>query len=465
MPGGRELPGDVTVRLPKAAKTGTEHQPAAVPARRPAARPLREAVSPPPAWDQAMLRPESPEQVPRTFAVVEPADEARPTTAPRRPMLGVIAAVVVALVALVALWIWWPQPSPVVEDGGEVAAEAERPAVPSADTLAEELNRALENGDVNSLRVASNRLSPREVSELGSSPKAAEALRRAEGILDLYDRLWRADRNQKHAEVIRLADELMELYPAFSEPAEYRQRALAALAGEGESEQAPAQEAEGLPEQALAEETDGGAEELVAAAEAAPEEPVREPERAPREELAGPASEQSAALAQDADAAPRGDPRMDRVLADVARAEAGRRPAEGLMILSSVKPTAEYEERFRATRRRLEKLRADLDRGPPEVKVGKGHPLEYAPNQLGQIKLEIKDDYGIEEAKIWLRVEGATVYRDFPLKPNSGLQIVDIPVSVHQNKTVEFYVRAADPSGHIGTLGSAQAPLKFKKKT
>ncbi|MCP4658887.1 MAG: protein kinase, partial [bacterium] len=370
MPGGRELPGDVTVRLPKAAKTGTEHQPAAVPSRPvapvrrreaeertaeiapaaaavdrvpsepPAARPLREAVSPPPAWDQAMLRPESPEQVPRSFAVAEPADEARPTTAPRRPMLGVIAAAVVALVALVALWIWWPQPSPVVED-------------------VEELTQALETGDIASLRLASTKLSLRDVSELRSSPKAAEALRRAEGILDLYDRMWRADRNKKHDEVIRLADELKELYPAFSEPEEYRRRAVAALAGERESEQAPAQEAEGLPEEALAEETEGGPEEL-AAAEAAPEEPVREPERVPREELAGPASEkptpdpnraldtgdveplreESAAVAQDADAAPRGDPRMDRVLADVARAEAGRRPAEGLMILSSVKPTA-----------------------------------------------------------------------------------------------------------------------------
>lgn len=495
-----EIPGDVTVRLPKAAKTAAGQKPTAAPARpvtrrqaeerkteitaaaaevdrvprEPLAdRPLRAAVSPPPSWDHAVMRPESAEGLPRTFAVVKPTEKAPPTG--RRSLLGIIAAAGVALTALAATWIWWPQPSPVVEDDEVVALG--RPKKPAAD--AEELTRALKTGDVASLRVASTRLRQRGEAE-------PESLRRAQRILDLFDRMWSAERDKRYDEVLRLAAELTGLYPAFSEPAEeYRRRAVAALAGTGASEEAPAREAEELRSEALVEETRNEAEELAAATPAGPGVAIREPESVPPVEPIGSASEE---LAGDPDripapgdlepaqesadhargtnaATPRGDPRMERILEEAARAEANQRPGEGLIILSGVNPTAPYEARFRAARQRLEKLLAELDQGNPVVVVRQGHPLEYAPNQTGQIELEIRDDYGLEEVRIWLRVEGATAYREFPLKSNSGFQTVNIPVDLHQNKTVEFYVRAVDHSGHLGSLGSAQQPLQFKKKS
>ncbi len=42
---------------------------------------------------------------------------------------------------------------------------------------------------------------------------------------------------------------------------------------------------------------------------------------------------------------------------------------------------------------------------------------------------------------------------------------MDVPPDLHQNKTVELYVTATDPSGHVGQLGSADHPLKMKRKS
>ena len=44
-------------------------------------------------------------------------------------------------------------------------------------------------------------------------------------------------------------------------------------------------------------------------------------------------------------------------------------------------------------------------------------------------------------------------------------KLIGLPPDLHQNKTVELYVTAADPSGHVGQLGSADHPLKMKRKS
>ena len=41
---------------------------------------------------------------------------------------------------------------------------------------------------------------------------------------------------------------------------------------------------------------------------------------------------------------------------------------------------------------------------------------------------------------------------------------MEIPPALHDNKTIELYVTAADRSGHKSQLGSAGSPIRIKKK-
>ena len=65
----------------------------------------------------------------------------------------------------------------------------------------------------------------------------------------------------------------------------------------------------------------------------------------------------------------------------------------------------------------------------------------------------------------WARAEGGS-YERIPVAHQSGADYqAAIPVAVHANKPVELYVTASDLSGHQGTLGTSQQPLKMKRKS
>jgi len=76
-----------------------------------------------------------------------------------------------------------------------------------------------------------------------------------------------------------------------------------------------------------------------------------------------------------------------------------------------------------------------------------------------------QDDHGVKSARLFARVEGSVQYVELPLRPTSGPDYAaQISPSFHQNQTVEFYVVVSDHSGHTTQLGSAQQPLKLKRK-
>jgi hypothetical protein len=62
------------------------------------------------------------------------------------------------------------------------------------------------------------------------------------------------------------------------------------------------------------------------------------------------------------------------------------------------------------------------------------------------------------------RPEGGK-YHEMPLeKTRTGYYTVEIPVSFHQNGTVDFYVLATDLSGHETSLGNRDQPMQLKRQ-
>ena len=93
--------------------------------------------------------------------------------------------------------------------------------------------------------------------------------------------------------------------------------------------------------------------------------------------------------------------------------------------------------------------------------------LDYARGTVANLSFRATDDYEVQDVKLMARPEGGK-YHDMPLeKTRTGYYTVEIPVSFHQNGTVDFYVLATDLSGHEtdtrqpGPADAAQAPAGF----
>jgi hypothetical protein len=94
-----------------------------------------------------------------------------------------------------------------------------------------------------------------------------------------------------------------------------------------------------------------------------------------------------------------------------------------------------------------------------------GVKLEYKKGEPASITVHIQDDHGVKSARLFARVEGSVQYVELPLRPAPGSDYVtQLSPSFHQNQAVEFYVVVSDHSDHTGQLGSAQQPLKLKRK-
>jgi serine/threonine protein kinase len=153
------------------------------------------------------------------------------------------------------------------------------------------------------------------------------------------------------------------------------------------------------------------------------------------------------------------------VLATADQSEKDQTPEKGLAALAAATPGPRWEERFRQTRERLASQLAQLDAAAPTVVLTPGAKLEYKKGEAGTISVRIQDDHGIKSARLFARVEGSVQYVELPLRSAGASDYVaQISPSFHQNQTVEFYVVAADYSDHTTQLGSAQQPLKLKRK-
>ncbi len=152
-------------------------------------------------------------------------------------------------------------------------------------------------------------------------------------------------------------------------------------------------------------------------------------------------------------------------LAAAAAAERERRPEQGLDALARVTPDARWRERFAAARQRLESLLAQLDTAPPVVRLKPGSRTSYSKGKPFLLSVIVTDDYRVKSVTVMARREGAAAYQELPAhSTGTDEYTVEITPEFHDNKTVELYVVATDFAGHSSRLGTAEQPLRIKKR-
>jgi hypothetical protein len=157
------------------------------------------------------------------------------------------------------------------------------------------------------------------------------------------------------------------------------------------------------------------------------------------------------------------DQEMESLLAAAGRSEKANKPLEGLQLLANVKPSPRYSERFQDLRQRLNAQFAQLDRQPPVLGL-RNPAAEYEKGKTATIQLQVTDDYGVKTVEGWARAEGGTFSKLVVRHVSGADYVMEVPPSLHDDKTIEFYATATDQSGHIGRAGSAERPLKMKRK-
>ena len=159
----------------------------------------------------------------------------------------------------------------------------------------------------------------------------------------------------------------------------------------------------------------------------------------------------------------RSDRALRGLLAQAAAAEARRRPDEGLALLRDARPDARWEARVREARGRLERQLASLDQAPPSIQLA-APAAEYDKGAPAHLAFRVTDDYAVKTVLVRARAEGTAAYADLQPARTGADYAVDVPPSLHQNRTIEYYVVATDLSGHRAELGNAQAPQKLRRK-
>lgn len=140
-------------------------------------------------------------------------------------------------------------------------------------------------------------------------------------------------------------------------------------------------------------------------------------------------------------------------------------PESGLKILEGVTPSGAYVARFEELRTRLEESLRARDAQPPKVMLQPGFKLRFKKNQVLVIPFVVTDDLGVASVRAHIRKKGERNFREVPLHHASGERwSLELTPELHGNTTVELFVVARDASGHEGTLGSEQRPLKVLRK-
>ncbi|HEV7509437.1 MAG TPA: protein kinase [Thermoanaerobaculia bacterium] len=297
--------------------------------------------------------------------------------------------------------------------------------------LAARLARALETGDPSALRRAVNAIPAADEAALPATGR--KDLERARRGLEAEAGLSRADKEGDHLAVIREAAALLQELPGAAHAGELRDQAARAVEAEVDAAIDAGQ-------------YDEAASRLEWLRQAWPE----------RAGLAARTGHIAAERQSDQD--------MESILAAVDRSGKANKPLEGLQLLADVKPGRRYADRVQDLRQRLNAQFAQADRQAP-VLVLRGSPeAEYEKGKTATVPLRITDDFAVKAAEGWARAEGGQ-YTKVAVRHLSGEDYtLDVPPDLHQNKTIELYVTAADLSGHTGQLGSAERPLKMKRK-
>jgi len=328
-----------------------------------------------------------------------------------------------------------PQPVPQPAPRQEPPTQPGQPQVPAVSEAQQRqiwdgrLARGLSTGDLQLLRAVI--ASPPEAATL--TPEQKKGLARARKILDLDKRLTRAQREKDRPAVLQEAALLLAELPGNARVQKARTEAAEALLAESD-----AHAAQGELDAALA--------ALGPLRESWSDHPGL------TERLERLRAQQSV------------DEQMKETLAEAMRAEQAGHPRDGLRALDQVHPTERWAERFQQARERLQAQLAQLDRNPPQVsRAGAAEP-SYEKGATVTVRLSVADDQHVESVEAWARPEGGRFTRVAVRPLGSSDYQIEITPDLHQNRNIDFYVTATDPSGHTGSLGSAEHPQRIKRK-
>jgi serine/threonine protein kinase len=293
-----------------------------------------------------------------------------------------------------------------------------------------DLQRGLQTGDLNLLRSAVS-----AGATLGAAMPAElqESFGTARRLVELH-RLAEADAAQgKHTEVLERMAELASLSPKLIDSLELREKAAAALESE----------AEGLAREARYDEAVAKLEPL-------------QRTWANREGLS--ARLDGYRTAKDEEA------RQQALLAAIPTWEKRRKPSEPLEMIRAIKPTPHLAAQIEEARKRLEDQLAVLDQDVPVIELRPGYGLEYSRGNPVELSFRVKDDYGVKSVQMWAKQAGGKM-REMSLEEHrsGGYWSIELPVSYHQNETVELYLLATDTSGHEGWFGTKDKPMKLTR--
>lgn len=298
----------------------------------------------------------------------------------------------------------------------------------AVERLPADLERGLKGGDLGMLRsvVATG-------SGLGANLPAElqDGFGKARRLVELH-RLAEADAAEgRHGAVLERFAEMTSLAPTLSDPLELREKAAAAVEGEAEALAREARYDEAVARLEPLQRTWSGREGLAARAQGY------------RKNKADEA-------------------RQKEILATIPAWERRKRPHEGLELLRGVEPTPHLRPQIEAARKRLEQGLAQLDGKPPQVILRDGYGLEYERAHTAELSFRVEDDYEVRDVKLMMRLPGGKM-RETPLEEmrSRGSWSIEIPLSLHQNGTVELYVVATDRSGNKGYFGTPEQPKKL----
>ena len=302
-------------------------------------------------------------------------------------------------------------------------------------SLARDLRDAVLGSNIRRVRDSLRGLTREDEQAFARDPDLAATLEEAKRAVNLQAGMLKAQHDGSWSEMLASATSLLTILPRDPQAAELRERAA-----KGIEQEADALALKGRYEQALA--------RLDAVAQQWPDRPglAQRGERIRADQAV--------------------DGKLGSLFATAEKSEADKVPEKGIELLQGATPNPRWEPRFRQLRDRLEKQLAELDAAPPVVElVTKDTKLEYQKGKSAELTFRITDDHAVKSARLFARPEGTDRWVELPLRHASGVDYVaEITSTFHQNGTVEFYVGAADYSNHVGQFGTAQAPMKLKRK-
>lgn len=322
--------------------------------------------------------------------------------------------------------------------GGDALSD---PAV-DVESLGATVVSALAKGPVDDLKNAIDGISKlrRENKEIMESFDAATRAAILEGdkIIVVYRRMWGHKNSGSHLEVVRVAGQLIDMYPPYAATAtEHRQTAAQAIEEE-------------------------------AAAMAANNDPLGAASRLRLLKTELPERQGLDNRIRKMEALYQADRAAETALAEAQNALAKNQPAVGMSILAALSLDADspYLAQVDDLKRQLKERFQQLDQQAPVVRLANPDALLYTPNEPVRVTLQVTDDYAVESVAAYARFGDTGSFSPVTVTPDGGgAYTFELDAAALDNpKWIHFYVEARDRSNHVGTLGSAQAPQEIKKR-